>query len=234
MAELFDKYERALRGESTASSKVDSVHIAGSGVVAGGKYNRISISGSGKVTGNIEAEEIRVSGSARFMGDVTAQFFKCAGSCKIEGNVKSDLFKSAGSISISGSIEGNEVKIAGALKSYGIKARILHVSGSFKAESVEAEEAFFEISEEAVAEKIVAKRITVRPSRGENMLSLGKILKYALRRHALPVLEASEISADSVTVEDVIIKGNIVAKEIVLRGKADIVGSIQGEVKKEK
>lgn len=234
MAELFDKYEKALRMGTKSSSEGGNVRIAGSGVISGGRYERISISGSGKVAGDVEAEEVKVSGSARFMGKVVSEIFECFGSCKINGDVKSKVLRVAGAVSVHGSVEGGEVKISGVLKAPSVKANVFHVAGSFRVNTVEAEEAIIKVSKEAEAGKIKAKRVTVTRSRGETLLSFEKILKYALQRKALPVLKVEEITSDSLVVEDVLIEGNVYAKEIVLKGGADILGSIQGEVKREK
>jgi cytoskeletal protein CcmA (bactofilin family) len=231
VAELFDRYERAL--SERTPGRGGHVRIAGSGVVAGGKYEKISISGSGRVTGDVEAEEVRVSGSALFMGSISAKIFKCAGSCKVGGDVKSEVFKAAGSASIQGSIDCGEVRIAGSLRALSVKAKLFYASGSFGIEFIEADEVMLSISDVAKAGKIKAKTITVE---GEELvkLSIGSILKIALRRRPIPVLEVEEITAESIVAEDVVIRGNVAAKEIVIRGKAHIAGNIQGEVKREK
>ncbi len=94
----------------------DEVKISGSGKVSGGKYEKISITGSGRVEGDVEAKEIIAAGSARFEGNVKADKITVTGSCEVSGSVKSEVVISRGSLSVDKFIETNELKSYGRLK----------------------------------------------------------------------------------------------------------------------
>jgi cytoskeletal protein CcmA (bactofilin family) len=91
-----------------------SLNISGSGSVGGGLYDEVKISGSGKITGNVECSEFHISGSG-----------------KVEGNVNAKEFKTSGSSRINGSLEAKEIKISGSSHIEGdTKCEIMKVSGS--------------------------------------------------------------------------------------------------------
>ncbi len=129
--------------------KRNSATLAGAGRIDSGVYERISISGYGKIAGDVEAEEIRVSGSARvdgrtiasrlrasgsivFNDDAQIDEVEISGSCHFKGNLKVKEIKTAGSIKVSGNILGGYIKISGGLGVDGnVEADIFRTSGAF-------------------------------------------------------------------------------------------------------
>ena len=111
---------------------LQNVSISGAGRIGGGTYDQVKISGSGKVTGELECQELHVSGSASLQSNVKAGSIGISGSGHIHGNA------SAGTIHISGSghVDGDlmvtqEVHISGSGKIGGLlKAETASVSGS--------------------------------------------------------------------------------------------------------
>ena len=68
---------------------MENISIAGSGKISGGEYAAVTISGSGRVTGNLRCTEMRCAGSAHTEGDVAcAGVVKCAGSFRCGGNMQ--------------------------------------------------------------------------------------------------------------------------------------------------
>ncbi|MBU3142734.1 polymer-forming cytoskeletal protein [Clostridium sp. CF012] len=102
------------------------IKISGSGSAGGGKYNEVSISGSGKINGDIECVDFKTSGSSKVIGDLKASTIKISGSTRIEGNVEVEEMKVSGSAHVTGQIKCQSIKINGST----------HVGGNLCAEEV--------------------------------------------------------------------------------------------------
>ncbi len=101
------------------------MNISGSGCITAGEYNeKISISGSGRMEGNIRcialscsgsvkgsgsvscSEEIRISGSCQLDGGISAHHITASGSARIGQDIKAETtVKASGAISCGGSIQ---------------------------------------------------------------------------------------------------------------------------------
>ncbi len=81
--------------------------IAGSGTVSAGEYNKIDISGAGKLTGHVRCDSFDVSGA------VNGISVECSGDLDISGSGTFSDFVTADSIEVSGSF-----KCGGDLKAY--------------------------------------------------------------------------------------------------------------------
>jgi len=133
------------------SEKKNSASISGSGTIAGGTYERVSISGSGKVTGEVTADEVRISGagkiegrthanrittsgSASFDADVVAEDeMKVSGSAKVTGDVKAKELKCSGAFRVDGSVSADYVKSSGSLRvGSDLEAEIFRATGGFR------------------------------------------------------------------------------------------------------
>ena len=117
--------------------------ISGSGHIAAGEYENISVSGSAKLGGYIRCLSLHCSGSAHCEGDLEAQK-----NVKVSGSVHFDQNVSAQDIGISGSavIDGNctstkDMQISGSMRCGGdIKGNIIHISGSIRVTNMEGED----------------------------------------------------------------------------------------------
>ena len=90
----------------------------------------IKISGSGVVGGG-EYEEIKISGSAKIDGDVHCESFACSGSVHGEGHLicKGDL-KVSGSAKVDGPVQGKSVHVSGSVRCGDLRgSEEIHVSG---------------------------------------------------------------------------------------------------------
>ncbi|MDU4891154.1 MAG: polymer-forming cytoskeletal protein [Clostridium sp.] len=85
------------------NNQIGDLRISGSGSAGGGRYNVVSISGSGKIIGDLNCERFRISGSGKVDGSITTNDFGISGS----GKVTRDLKCARGSISGSGKVEGS-------------------------------------------------------------------------------------------------------------------------------
>lgn len=130
------------------NEKMD-MRISGSSTMPGGEYDRVSISGSGTVQGDLRCQSLSCSGSARVQGDVdcagevrssgsskvtgsiTCESLSCSGAVKCEGSILSrGLIHSSGAMKVSGSLEGGEVDVSGGLEAADIRCQELRCSGA--------------------------------------------------------------------------------------------------------
>lgn len=130
------------------TDKMD-MKISGCSTMPGGDYGLVSISGSGKIKGNVKCDRLSCSGSAKVEGDVIAGDVGCSGSVKIEGSlvsreqfsasgsfrctgaVQTELLKCSGSFEAAGPVSGGELRISGSIEAkQGIHCRDFRASGS--------------------------------------------------------------------------------------------------------
>ena len=112
---------------------MENISIAGSGKISCGEYAAVTISGSGRVTGNLRCTEMRCAGSAHTEGDVAcAGVVKCAGSFRCGGNMQAGELHASGSCSLGGDVRADVLKTAGSVSVAGrVQAGQLSGAGSF-------------------------------------------------------------------------------------------------------
>jgi len=123
------------------SEKRNSATISGAGTISGGTYDRVSISGAGKVTGDLSADEIKISGSGKIQGKTEATLIAASGSAVFSQDVIADEMKVSGSARVDGQVRVKELKCSGTFKTVkGIASEYIKVSGDLRVgEDVEAE-----------------------------------------------------------------------------------------------
>ena len=173
------------------NEKMD-MRISGSSTMPGGEYDRVSISGSGTVQGDLRCQSLSCSGSARVQGDVdcagevrssgsskvtgsiTCESLGCSGAVKCEGSILSrGLIHSSGAMKVSGSLEGGEVDVSGGLEAGEIHCGRLHCSGGARVSGgVEAESVH--LTGSAVIQGLLnAETVEISASRGIRIGSIG-------------------------------------------------------------
>ncbi len=117
------------------SDKMD-MHVSGSSSMPGGEYGEVSISGSGKISGNLKCDSLRCSGAAKICGDVVAESVSCAGAVKVIGGlVCNKTMKVSGSGKCTADVEAETMTVSGAFKAEGaLKAKNVKVSGGLDVE----------------------------------------------------------------------------------------------------
>lgn len=86
------------------NEKMD-MRISGSSTMPGGEYDRVSISGSGTVQGDLRCQSLSCSGSARVQGDVDcAGEVRSSGSSKVTGSITCESLSCSGAVKCEGSI----------------------------------------------------------------------------------------------------------------------------------
>jgi cytoskeletal protein CcmA (bactofilin family) len=127
----------------------DVMKISGAGSMAGGKYDEVVISGSGRITSAVECDLLRVSGSLDCDGPVKARRIKISGSASFSGPVEAEETEISGSSSFRAALHTGLLRISGAADVEGsVKAKQirthggLRVSGDCEAEGFFADGAF--------------------------------------------------------------------------------------------
>jgi cytoskeletal protein CcmA (bactofilin family) len=110
-----------------------SASISGAGKLSGGTYDTVKVAGSGKIEGDVDANQISTAGACKIEGNVKTQRMKTAGACKIVGDVQAGELKTAGSCNVEGRVQAEALESVGAqtvLKS--ITAKQIDVTGSLR------------------------------------------------------------------------------------------------------
>lgn len=201
--------------------------ISGAGKLSGGIYDTVKVAGSGKIEGDIDANQISTAGACKIEGNIKAQRMKTAGACKIAGDVQAGELKTAGSCSVEGRVQAEALESAGAqtvLKS--ISAKQVEAAGSFRVGGdveadrfsakgsidigglLSADEVRLELGGRSTIREIGGERIEVRKlSRGWHFLHFG---------WGSSGLEAETIEGDEIHLE--------ATRAKVVRGKRVVIG----------
>ncbi|NFP49656.1 cell shape determination protein CcmA [Clostridium argentinense] len=114
-------------------NELRELKISGSGSSSGGKFDEVSISGSGKIYGDTECNNFRISGSGKVIGNLNASEFKISGSGGVEGNLKCKSGKISGSGKVLGHVDSEDFNISGSGKIEGdLSGKEITISGSAK------------------------------------------------------------------------------------------------------
>lgn len=203
--------------------------IAGAGKLSGGVYDKVKVAGSGKIEGDIEANNIttagsckiegkvktkrmKTAGSCKILGDVEAEELQTAGSCSIEGKVQADLFKSSGAQSVLKSVTAKEIEFAGACKVGGdVEADYFTSHGSINIGGLlSADEIQIKLGGRSKVREIGGERIEVRRY-GKGWRSI-----FSFGNWGLGSLETQTIEGDEIYLE--------ATKAKVVRGKKVFIG----------
>jgi cytoskeletal protein CcmA (bactofilin family) len=209
-----------------SEEKRGSASISGAGTIAGGKYDRVSISGAGKVTGDLVARELHVSGTgkvegrtevgriaasgvAKFEQDVVAEEISASGAMKVEGSVRVKELKTSGAFKATGSIHAEYVRSSGDLHSGGdVEAEIFHATGGFDIVGLlAADKIEIRLGGHCRAREIGGERIEVRAGAwGEGGFILGALVRaFAAKPVQLTaqLIEGDDVVLESTTAETV-------------------------------
>ena len=108
--------------------------ISGAGVIGGGEYDKIAISGSAKAEGFIRCKEFRSAGAFSGNAEIECENdIKISGAFSNSGKITAKEFHSAGSAK-TGTVFAKEIKVSGAFKVEGdcVSSEETEVSGGMK------------------------------------------------------------------------------------------------------
>ena len=206
------------------NEKMD-MKISGSSTMPGGEYDRVSISGSGTVQGDLRCQSLSCSGSARVQGDVdcagevrssgsskvtgsiTCESLGCSGAVKCEGSILSrGRIHSSGAMKVSGSLEGGEVDVSGGLEAADIRCQELRCSGAMNVSGGVEAEAVRISGMAGIPGLLNAETVEIAADRGIRIGSIGGYQPQqksllGLFRSSCSCAQAGDIEGDDVDLE---------------------------------
>ena len=110
-----------------------SASLSGAGSLGGGEYTRVSISGAGKVNGDLIADELKISGAGKVQGRTEAVHITVSGSGSFSDAVIADEMKVSGSAKVDGSVDAKELKCSGTFRATGdMSSEYIKVTGHIR------------------------------------------------------------------------------------------------------
>lgn len=100
---------------------MEDVKISGKGDLNGGQYQSVTISGMGKCTGNMRAQDITVSGTFKCEGSIECGAATVNGTLKCEGPLSAEKMTCNGLSNIQGDMVANTLAVGGMLHVYGTR-----------------------------------------------------------------------------------------------------------------
>lgn len=215
--------------------------IRGSGTIGEGTYFNISISGSGKLTGNIKCEKLNIAGSCKSMGLIEADEMIVNGSLKAEAAIKANTITANGSLKVEKDIKTNKFYVNGSVKTAAtnIYAEYLEINGSLTNEK-ELNADKIVINGKINANEIVGTLIEI--SKHDFSLDIGDFFRFVSKSKlwnkaesiTCETIYAKNLKCKKICAENITLKGNCVIDYIECNGKLVInhtctVGNIEGD-----
>ena len=120
------------------------MRIAGKGTIPAGEYNKVSISGSGRLFGEVRCNNFSASGTSKGEGVTCTERFKVSGASSFSGQVKAKNVRTAGSFSCGTLVAEEQLSASGSLRVGGdVQAKSVCIAGGLQcggtlhAESIE-------------------------------------------------------------------------------------------------
>ncbi|MCR8641114.1 polymer-forming cytoskeletal protein [Paenibacillus sp. N1-5-1-14] len=143
--------------------RVSNLIINGSGTSGGGDFQKVKISGSGKVSGNVECLDFHCSGSGVVYGDVKAGYMNASGSVGVEGNLITEELKVSGSARVDGDAFMKEASVSGYMKVKGqLTANEISINGAIEVKDDVSVDEFNVKGGFRIAGQLHAKKIDIQ------------------------------------------------------------------------
>lgn len=134
-AKMYSKIKQCYGGESMEYKKHNSLDIEGLGNYPGGEFDRVNISGKGKINGDLICKSLDISGMATIEGNVIGERINTTGLGKIRGNIMSDEIDVSGSLECYQDVTAKELNLAGMFKAKQcLKVDKVHIMGMLTTE----------------------------------------------------------------------------------------------------
>lgn len=200
--------------------------ITGSGTIGEGTYADISISGSGKLTGNIKCEKLSVTGSCKSEGSIEASEIIVNGSLKAEDAIKANSITANGSLKVEGDIKTNNFYVNGTVKTEetNVYSEYLEVNGGLTNEK-ELNADRIVVNGKIKAKEIVGTVIEI--SKHEFGLDVGEFFRFISKSGSINKAEsiacetiyAKNLKCNKICAENITLKGNCTVDFIECNGK---------------
>lgn len=177
--------------------------ISGSSTMPGGEYKQVSISGAGKIKGNLRCASLHCSGAAKIQGDVDCTGeIRSSGAGKVEGSAQCESLSSSGafsvgagltvrtlasgsgSLQITGQLTADEIRSTGSLDAGCVHCRAFSNSGFCKVSGdLEAESAVLTGATE-IGGLLNAETVEISANRAVHIRAIGGSSIRILRKDA--------------------------------------------------
>ena len=177
--------------------------ISGASTMPGGEYAGVSISGAGKIQGNLRCARLHCSGAAKILGDVDCTGeIRSSGAGKVEGSAQCESLSSSGAFSVSsgltvrtlvsssGSVQAaqqltaDEIRSTGCLEAGRVHCRAFTSSGSCRISGdLEAETAVLTGAAE-IGGLLNAETVEISANRAVHIRAIGGSSIRILRKDA--------------------------------------------------
>lgn len=181
--------------------------ISGASTMPGGEYAGVSISGAGKIKGNLRCTSLHCSGAAKILGDVDCTGeIRSSGAGKVEGSAQCESLSSSGAFSVdagltvrtlvssSGSVQAaqqltaDEIRSTGCLEAGRVHCRAFTSSGSCRVSGdLEAETAVLTGAAE-IGGLLNAETVEISANRAVHIHAIGGSSIRILRKDAAAFL----------------------------------------------
>ena len=181
--------------------------ISGASTMPGGEYAGVSISGAGKIQGNLRCARLHCSGAAKILGDVDCTGeIRSSGAGKVEGSAQCESLSSSGAFSVSsgltvrtlvsssGSVQAaqqltaDEIRSTGCLEAGRVHCRAFTSSGSCRISGdLEAETAVLTGAAE-IGGLLNAETVEISANRAVHIHAIGGSSIRILRKDAAAFL----------------------------------------------
>jgi cytoskeletal protein CcmA (bactofilin family) len=191
-----------------------TLKLSGKGESAGGVYDEVAVSGSGRIGGDLEAATVNIAGSCMMEGAVKAGTFAAAGAFEvgrdleaktlcgsgtgeIGGDIRAETLKFSGRLMAGGTLKAREATFSGFAECGGnLEADQLQLSGAFDVGgSVSGQRIQIALAGRSRASEIVAPEIAVRRASWR-----WRMLEFAWRQSSA-LLTAETIEGDDIHLE---------------------------------
>ena len=110
-----------------------NMRIAGRGTVPAGEYEKVSISGSGRLFGEVRCNNFSASGTSKGEGVTCTERFKVSGASSFSGQVKAKNVRTAGSFSCGTLVAEEQLSASGSLRVGGdVQAKSVCIAGGLQ------------------------------------------------------------------------------------------------------
>ena len=110
------------------------MRIAGRGTVPAGEYDKVSLSGSGRLFGEVSCNDFSAAGTTKGERITCTEHFKTSGTSAFSGQVKAESVRTAGSFSCGGDLVAEEeLSVSGFLRVGGdLQAASVRIAGGLQ------------------------------------------------------------------------------------------------------
>lgn len=141
-----------------------NMRIAGRGTVPAGEYDKVSLSGSGRLFGEVRCNNFSASGASKGESITCAERFKVSGASSFSGQVKAKNVRTAGSFSCGTLVAEEQLSASGSLRVGGdLQAASVHIAGGLECNgTLCAKETELQADKEMRLERITGGNVRTR------------------------------------------------------------------------